>query len=74
MSTIDVLLSSKNNAIVIKISPHPKLINFDFFKDTDPPSQSLTTEDASELIDELIVDIAADNTPAIKIPLTPIGK
>ena len=37
-------------------------------------NQSETVDDASELIDELNVDIAADKTPASKRPFTPIGK
>ncbi len=37
-------------------------------------NQSLSVDEDKELIDELKVDIAADNTPAITIPLKPIGK
>ena len=39
-----------------------------------PPIQSFITEDDSELIEELKVDIAADSTPANKRPLIPTGR
>ena len=67
-------LSSNNNAIEISTTAHTKLIHLDWTKLIEFLYQSTATEDARELIEELNVDIAADNIPAISRPFNPIGK
>ena len=69
-----LLLSSKKEAIKIKAKAQNILIVFDSLISSLTFSRSLTVEEESELIDELIVDIAADNTPTNRIPLIPGSK
>ena len=66
-----LLLSSKTDAIKINAKAQKILIIFDSLISSLIFSTSRTVEDESALIDELIVDIAADNTPTSNIPLTP---
>ena len=58
----------------MRTTPQAKLMDCDFFTVADPFNQSVTVDEARELIDELNVDIAADKTPANNIPLMPTGK
>ena len=69
-----LLLSSKKEAIKIKAKAQNILIVFDSLISSLTFSRSLSVEEESELIDELIVDIAADNTPTNRIPLIPGSK
>ena len=67
--TMAVSLSSKNIAIAINTKAHAKLISLDNLNELILPFiQSIIVEEAKALIDELNVDIAADNTPVNKIP------
>ena len=69
-----MFVSLKKRAIKISTAPQAKLTSLDIFMSLALCNQSETVDDASELIDELNVDIAADKTPASKRPFTPIGK
>ena len=72
--TIASFPSSNNNAIPIKIAAQTRLTNRDNFNDFVFFTQSLIVDDASELIDELKVDIAEESTPANNSPFNPTGK
>ena len=65
-------LSSNNSAILIKTVPQAKLTKREKVTSTLFSNQSVTVDDANEFIDELSVDIAADRTPASKIPRIPL--
>ena len=67
-------LSSNDNAIKISTTAQARLIHLDCTKLIEFLNQSTATEDAKELIEELNVDIAADNIPAISRPFNPVGK
>ena len=71
---IAVFVSLKKRAIKISTAPQAKLTNLEKFMSLALCNQSEMVDDASELIDELNVDIAADKTPASKRPFTPTGK
>ena len=61
-----------DHAIAIRIKEKNRLTSFDVLSELEC-SQSVTNVDERLLILELIVDIAADRTPATKKPLRPIG-
>ena len=73
-TTTAVSPSSKINAMKIRRQAQIPLISIDLKRVTFVFIQSKIVEEASELMDELKVDIAAERTPASNIPLIPIGK
>ena len=67
------LIVNKDNTVIgghqrLKVCKELKYV------DVDCVMLDLSKEEERELIEELKVDIAADNTPARRIPLIPIGK
>ena len=60
--------------MLIRTDAQNKLTILEVFIDDLPPSQSTMVEDAKELIEELRVDMAAENIPASNNPRRPIGK
>tara|TARA_B100001750_G_C15102551_1_gene396147 strand:+ start:222 stop:506 length:285 start_codon:yes stop_codon:yes gene_type:complete len=72
--TIAESLSSKISAIPIRTDAQNRLTILEVFIDDLPPHQSTIVEDARELIEELRVDMAADNIPASNNPRSPVGK
>ena len=58
----------------IKITVQKIAIYLEVFTDLILGNQSVSVDDDNELIDELNVDIAAESTPAMTIPLNPFGK
>ena len=73
-SKIRAITINKNAQNKLTINEDLTLISNQSLKIDIDFSQSLIVEDASEFIEELNVDIAADNTPAISSPRIPDGK
>ena len=60
-------------AIPIRTAAQTALVFCAVFKSVSFLNQSRNVDEASEFMDELNVDMAADKTPASKSPLNPIG-
>tara|TARA_Y100001936_G_C15699441_1_gene470149 strand:- start:8 stop:298 length:291 start_codon:yes stop_codon:yes gene_type:complete len=58
----------------INIIVHPTATNLEILTEVILGSQSLIVDEDNEFIEELRVDMAADKTPAITMPLNPTGK